>query len=200
METEALGKVLPDVLLPYLQQWAERSELTLLSRLLGDEQFRGLIEKYGVELMTLMTDANSPVGSKPGDNATDAGVNELTDLQDRVAAMEAQQEVQQALFELLRSKIRPIALALGCCPECLVGMVGCLKCKGRGKVAYYPPDHMLLESQIGTPLAVRGVRLIFSERNVSGTGREGRETTTTTKGANNGHRNDRDDRERSLGK
>ena len=51
---ESLGKVLPRILFPYVQQWAESSGFTLLSRLLVDEQFQGLIEKYGDEMVTLM--------------------------------------------------------------------------------------------------------------------------------------------------
>jgi len=193
MQTESLGKLLPRILFPYAQQWAERSGLTLLSRLLVDDQFRELIEKYGDELVTRMAQTNhvpgngngrrignkpaSPVGRRASD--PDANASDLTNLQDRVLAMEAQQEAHQALFELLRSKIRPLALALGCCPECLVGVEACPKCRGQSKVAYYPPDYTLLETQVVSPLATRGVPLVLGERKVSSTGRQSRQSSAT---------------------
>lgn len=195
MQTEPLGKVLPRILFPYIQQWAERSGLTLLSRLLVDEQFRGLLETYGDELVTRMAQAAPPLGnengrangSKPASRAeagageTEANGIDLTNLQDRVLAMEAHQETQQALYEVLRTKIRPLALALGCCPECVVGVEGCPKCWGRSTVALYPPDYALLEAQVVRPLSARGVPLVLHGRKVSGTDRQSRESTATRK-------------------
>jgi hypothetical protein len=151
--------------------------MTLLSRLLVDEQFRGLIEKYGDEVVTRMAQASYTPGNDNGHAAANrtaprteprvdepaAKTTDLTDLQDRVLAMEA----QQTLFELLRSKIRPLALALGCCPECLVGVDLCPRCWGQSKVAHYPPDHALLEAQVVRPLAARGVPLVLRQRTVS---------------------------------
>ena len=52
------GKMLPRILFPYVQQWAERSGMTLVSRLLVDEQFRALLEKYGDEVLTRVAQAN----------------------------------------------------------------------------------------------------------------------------------------------
>src|SRR5215471_1430636 len=105
MQSETLGKMLPLILFPYVQQWAERSGLTLLSRLLVDEQFRGLIERYGDEMVIRMGQGDKPGnghgqgnGKNPAPRAeprvseADAHANDLTDLQDRVLAMEAQQE------------------------------------------------------------------------------------------------------------
>src|SRR5215207_814531 len=65
MSTDSLGKMLPRILFPYVQQWAERSGMTLLSRLLVDDQFRGLLEKYGDEIMNRMAqpDHRPPAGS-----------------------------------------------------------------------------------------------------------------------------------------
>ena len=181
MQADPLGKVLPRLLLPYVQQWAERSGLTLLQRLLVDDQFRGLIETYGDEFVTRMMQPAPPSGnrngpgngdkpasrSEPRAGDPDASPIDLTSLQDRVIAMEAQQDLQQALFESLRTKIRPLALALGCCPECLVGVEGCPKCWGRSAVAHFPPDYPLLEAQVVNPLAARGVPLVLKERKVS---------------------------------
>jgi hypothetical protein len=76
-------------------------------------------------------------------------------LQERVLAMEAQETV----LSILCNRMRPLALALGCCPECLVGVDGCPKCWGQSRVAYYPPDVSLLEAQVVNPLAARGVPL-----------------------------------------
>ena len=206
MQTDSLGKVLPRILLPYVQQWAEHSGYTLLSRLLVDEQFQGLIEKYGDEMATSMAQANyTPTNEngrrnreKPAPHAegpvseTDANANDLTNLQDRVLAMEAQQEVQQALFETLRIKIRPLALALGCCPECLVGVEGCPKCWGQSRVAHYPPDYTLLEAQVVSPLAARGVPLVLNERKVkvSVVSRQPNNQPQREEGADHGRRND----------
>jgi hypothetical protein len=177
MQTESLGKMLPRILFPYVQQWAERSGMTLLSRLLVDEQFRGLLEKYGDEVMSRVmqpgyqpdnapaqgSDPVAPPCASPG--AADIPVNgsSLAKLQERVLAMEAQETV----LSILRNRMRPLALALGCCPECLVGVEGCPKCWGQSRVAYYPPDVSLLEAQVVNPLAARGVPLQLNEPNRS---------------------------------
>jgi hypothetical protein len=192
METESLGRALPRILFPYVQQWADRSGYTLLSRLLVDEQFQQLIEKYGDEMINQMASPKPGNGNgrgngkraapraEPSASETDANADDLASLQDRVLALEAQQEAQQALFDALRTKIRPLALALGCCPECLVGIVGCPKCGGCSRVGHYPPDYTLLEEQVVNPLAARGVPLSLN-KNGSGKGRRARATTTTTR-------------------
>jgi hypothetical protein len=193
MENESLGKVLPRTLLPYVQQWADRSGYTLLSRLLVDEQFQGLVEKYADEVVTLMSSGTPTNGNGRGSgkksapsaesrvSEADADADDLASLHDRLLALEAQPEMQQALFEALRIKIRPLALALGCCPECMVGFEGCLKCGGQSRVGHYPPDYALLEAQVVTPLAARGVPLSLNKKKVSVTGRRSRATTTTRK-------------------
>jgi hypothetical protein len=172
MQTESLGKMLPRILFPYVQQWAERSGMTLLSRLLVDEQFRGLLEKYGDEVMSRVMQPGYPPGNAPqqasdpvappGASAStaDSPLNgsSLAKLQERVMAMEAQETV----LSILRNRMRPLALALGCCPECLVGVEGCPKCWGQSRVAYYPPDVSLLEAQVVSPLVARGVPLQLS--------------------------------------
>jgi hypothetical protein len=173
MQTESLGKMLPRILFPYVQQWAERSGMTLLSRLLVDEQFRGLLEKYGNEVMSRMmqpdvpsgnapqqgSDPTAPPCASPGANDSPLNGSSLAKLQERVLAMEAQETV----LSILRNRMRPLALALGCCPECLVGVDGCPKCWGQSRVAYYPPDVSLLEAQVVNPLAARGVPLQLGE-------------------------------------
>src|SRR4030095_15000814 len=105
--------------------------------------------------------------AKPHVSETDADADDLASLHDRVLALEAQQEMQQALFEALRIKIQPLALALGCCPECLVGIEGCQKCGGQSRVGHFPPDYALLETQVITPLAARGVPLSLNKKKVS---------------------------------
>jgi hypothetical protein len=189
VQTDSFGKLLPRILFPYAQQWAERSGMTLLSRLLVDEQFREVIERYGDELLTRMAQANratgngngradvssSAMGRRAGGHA-DTADSDLAGLRDRVLAMEAQQEAHQALFESLRSKIRPIALALGCCPECFVGVEGCPKCWGRSRVAHYQPDYTLLETQVVNPLAARGIPLALKKSK----GHQSREESSAT--------------------
>jgi len=191
MQMDSLGKVLPAIVFPYVQQWAERSGLPLLAQLLVDEQFRALLEKYGDEMVRHMaqgdhTSANGnghangrapSFHAEPDAGEADADAGDFADLQGRLLAMQAQQEAQQALFELLRSRIRPLALALGCCPECLVGVDGCPNCWGQSKVAHYPPDHRLLEALVVSPLAARGVPLVLNEGKVS----SARESTAVRK-------------------
>jgi hypothetical protein len=173
MQTEPLGKTLPRILFPYFQQWAERSGMTFLSRLLVDEQFRALLEKYGDEVVTRVTQpsyrpANTsnqgdkqapPSCANPGVSEASANGSSLAKLQERVLAMEAQENV----LAIVRHRMRPLALALGCCPECLVGVEGCPNCWGKSRVAYYPPDVTLLEAQVVNPLAAHGVPLLLSE-------------------------------------
>jgi hypothetical protein len=184
--------VLPRILVPYVQQWADRQGMTLLSRLLVDEQFRGLIEKYGDEIVMQMARAAvQPVNGSARTNASrpaayaesfgvepDANANDLRDLHDRVLAMEAQQDAQQALFQALREKSRPLALALGCCPLCFVGVEGCPGCQGRSKVGLHPPDFALLDAQIVQPLAERGVTVVVTD---SSAGHRAKESIATTK-------------------
>jgi hypothetical protein len=182
--------VLPKILLPYIQQWAERSGMSLLSRLLVDEQFRALLERYGDELVTRIAQPAPPIGTGNGNGGhqrrTEShgdhdGTTDLTNLQDRVLAMEAHQERQQALFERLRTKIRPLTLALGCCPECIVGVEGCSKCWGRSRVALFAPDYTLLEAQVVGPLAARGVPLVLNGRAASSMNRQSKTSTATKK-------------------
>jgi hypothetical protein len=194
MENESLGNGLPRILFGYAQQWADRSGYTLLSQLLVDEQFQRLIEKYGGEIVTLLASNTAKKGNGRGNgngnkskpraeprvSKTDASADDLTSLHDRVLALEEQQEAQQSLFEALLIKIRPLALALGCCPECLAGIEGCPKCGGRSKVGLFPPDYTLLEAQVVTPLAARGVPLSLKQNEGPGTSRS-RTTTTTRK-------------------
>jgi len=169
--------------------------MSLLSRLLVDDQFRALIEKYGDEIVTRMAQAAPPPGNGNGKgNGTrlasqaaargsegDAGAGDFASLRDRVLAMEAQQEAQQALFEVLRTRIRPLALALGCCPECLVGVEGCPKCWGQSKVAHYKPDYTLLATKVVNPLAARGVPLVLSDAPAPGAEHHTRQSTATRK-------------------
>jgi len=197
MQTESWVKVLPRILFPYVQQWADRSGLTLLSRLLVDDQFRELIEKYSDELVTPLSQPGTTPGNGNGQGngnrptsqaephvrnvGTEADAGDLTNLHARVLALEAQHESHLNLLEMLRSKIQPLALALGCCPECLVGVEGCPKCLGRSRVAHYPPDYTLLEMQIVNPLAARGVPLTLSETTPPLSGRRSRESSAKTR-------------------
>ena len=91
--------------------------MTLLSQFLVDEQFRGLIERYGNELVTRMAKEGPPLGNgngreKKGKHASRVEPRagepdniDLTSLQERVSTVEARQDAQEALFELLRTKI-----------------------------------------------------------------------------------------------
>jgi hypothetical protein len=183
MQTDSIATMLPKVVLPYLGQWAERSGLTVLSKLLVDDQFLALIARYGDQFIPYPTSQRdgphsngnpssngyrsqrtqrktpSDAASHGDNGSADAEHADLADLQARVLAMEAKLEEQQTLFEVLRSKIRPLALALGCCPECMVGLEQCPRCFGESKVAHFEPDPELLRALIANPLIARGVPL-----------------------------------------
>src|SRR5215472_14904382 len=176
MEPQSVGKILPRVLLPYAQQWAERSGMTLLSRILEDEQFGALVEKYGEEIAIRATASATPFGggnhewngrqpvSREGPVVEGNGNGRyLANLQDRISTLEAEHELQMAMFEQLRVKIRPLAQALGCCPECFIGVIGCRTCGGRSSVGTYAPDQDLLLDQVVNPLVARGVPLSLDQ-------------------------------------
>jgi len=199
MEPQSVGKMLPRVLIPYAQQWAERSGMTLLSRLLEDEHFGALVEKYGEELAIRATAPAAPAVMRNhqwngqqtvsrGGTVVEANVIEtnlngrhLANLQDRISSLEAEHAMQQAMFEQLRIKIRPLAQALGCCPECFIGVFGCGTCGGRSSVGSYPPDHALLEELVIKPLADRGVPLNLAQAKTSARARQSNESTTKEK-------------------
>jgi hypothetical protein len=179
MQAQSVGEMLPRVLFPYLQEWAERAGLSLLSQLLVDEDFRGLIEKYGNELLATMTRSHH-TESDDAVEARSAMFNSATAAKDarpsgdptsalveRILALEAQQDAQQALFKTLRTKIRPLASALGCCPECLVGVDVCPNCWGKSRVGLYAPDCTLLQTKIIDPLGASGLTLTMSTERAS---------------------------------
>jgi hypothetical protein len=207
MEPQSIGKLIPQVLFPYAQQWAQRSGMPLLSKLLEDEHVHALVEKYGTELAMRMAAApphpvnghgngnsdghsngngnghgngngngQAPVSRNSNDTEDDANARHLARLHDRLSALEMQQELQQAMFDDLRRRIRPLALALGCCPECFAGVVGCQKCGGNGRVGLYPPDEMLLQEQIVKPLVALGVQLKLRETKTAVRGRPSEST------------------------
>jgi len=193
MDAEPIGKVLSRLLLPYVQNWAERSGIPLLSQLAVDDQFRGLVERYGEQVLAGMT---RRAASKPEEaEHPDPGAT-LAQLQQRVAEMESQQERQRVLFEMLSAKIRPFALALGCCPDCFVGIPACPTCRGRSTVGCYEPDHQLLETHVIEPLLARGVVLVLNESPDSAANARRRESTPR-KRTKNGRGNDA--RESALG-
>ena len=137
MQTESFGKMLPQILIPFARQWADRSGVQVLSKLLVDDQFLELVAKYADELTSSLSQYGAaPVNGNGHSSDQNNGYSkghrnghsnahrpqtqsdaDLANLNERVLAMEAQQQTQQALLEVLRTKIRPLALALGCCPD-----------------------------------------------------------------------------------
>jgi len=202
MQTESLGKVLPQILFPFVRQWAERSGMTVVTRILADDQFLELVAKYADELIVPKpnfaaaapangnggnggnggsghTNGNGYANGYPPGAASDAAA--LANLHARVGAMETQLQAQQALFEMMRARIRPLALALGCCPDCIVGVDGCPRCWGQSKVAHFQPDYKLLRAQVLDPLAARGVPLTPSETPRSRPSRQSKNKSITKK-------------------
>ncbi len=113
MEIESIGKLLPRLLLPHAQDWAQRAGNTFLSKLLVDDQFRLLIERFGGELESRVTErtltgkrrrgrksaSSKPAESEPQDH-------DLKAMQERLSALEEQCELQQTIFDTVRKKIR----------------------------------------------------------------------------------------------
>lgn len=168
--------------------------MPLLSKLLEDEHVHALVEKYGNEIAMRMSASNPDLGngnrhgqvnhrgnghSRDNDtervsfsrdsngNADEANAQHLARLQERLSTLEIQHELQQAVFDDVRRRIRPLALALGCCPECFAGVVGCHKCGGDSRVGLYLPDETLLEEQVIRPLAALGVQLKLGKTNTA---------------------------------
>ena len=183
MESDSIGVLLPKVVLPYLRQWADHSGFEILSKLLVDEQLLSLIQRYADQFIPQPkpemngTYANGAAG-RSGNGVTGANgaphpyrrlplrglraraeQSDLSELHARVDAMEGQLVAQQAMLEVLRAKIRPLAQALGCCPECVVGLEQCPRCFGRSAVGHFEPDRELLRALVLEPLAERGVPL-----------------------------------------
>jgi hypothetical protein len=191
METEPVGRLLARSLVPYLQQWAERSGFRFVSRMLLDEQVRGVIERYGDELATYMNQArangdaraarrNGRHRGRPAERHSTfmSEDDALAQLRARVQAMEAQQAAVQSLLEGLQLKIRPLAVALGSCPECFVGIEGCPRCAGQSRIGQYPPDVALLQALVVEPLAQRGIPIALTPRQQSATSRRTRASST----------------------
>jgi hypothetical protein len=190
MEIESIGKLLPRLLLPHAQDWAQRAGNTFLSKLLVDDQFRLLIERLGGELQSrvaerTLTDkkrrGRKSASSKPAENEPQD--HDLKAMQDRLSALEEQCELQQTIFDTVRKTIRPLALALGSCTECLVGVELCPKCAGRGKVGAYKPDEAMLNQEIIAPLVAQGTPLTLRAKKQSKSARR----TPATNLKENGH-------------
>lgn len=159
MQPEAISKLLSQVVLPYGQQWAAGSGYPLLSKLLADEQLHDLIARYGDSMLASWAEAKA-AGKKPGPRAdTSSDGVEMQKLAARLTAVEMQHQQLRTLLDTVRTKMRPLAQALGCCPLCLVGVEGCPSCWGKSTVGAHPPDLALLQSLIVGPLAASGVSL-----------------------------------------
>ena len=201
MQTESFGKMLPQILIPFARQWADRSGIQVLSKLLVDDQFLELVAKYADELtISLSQYGAAPVNGNGHSSGQNNGYSkghsnghsnaqrpqtqsdaDLANLNERVLAMEAQQQTQQALLEVLRSRIRPLALALGCCPDCIVGVEGCPKCLGQSKVGQFQPNQALLRALVINPLIARGVPVSLSETQESRPIKQAKNSSVTKK-------------------
>jgi len=164
-QLETVGKLVSQHLLPFGQQWAASSGFPALAKLLADEQLHQLMARYGESVLSSFTQSKRPAATRatrPDDERARAGApddTELRELNARVEAAEGQTRQVITLLEAVRSKMRPMAQALGCCQECLVGIEGCPACWGKSTVGGQAPDLELLESQIVEPLAASGVPL-----------------------------------------
>ncbi len=187
MESDPTGMLLPKVVFPYLRQWADHSGFEVLSKLLVDEQLLMLIQRYADQLIPKpRTENSSLVNGVAGRNGNGApGANgarhpssrvasppksprapeqsDPSEIHARVDAMEGQFLAHQAVLEVLRAKIRPLAQALGCCPDCVVGLEHCPRCLGRSAVGHFEPDRELLRALVLEPLATRGVSLSMGD-------------------------------------
>ncbi|MBV9359726.1 MAG: hypothetical protein JO023_29800, partial [Chloroflexi bacterium] len=147
---------------------------TFLSRLLLDDQVCSVIERYGDELATYLNQLRVNDRARAGRNGRHrdgpsvaasvfmAEDDALAQLRARVQAMEAQQAAVQSLLEGLQLKIRPLALALGSCTECFVGLDGCPRCAGQSRIGHNTPDVALLRALVVEPLAERGIPIALT--------------------------------------
>jgi hypothetical protein len=178
MTFDSFGKLVPGLILPHAQEWAARAGHTQLSKILVDEQLRSLLEKIGEEIESRARSNNARVKNGHGKQSERrphdgpdvdemerqtrdgaSGNDELMQLQERLSRLETEYEWQQKVLEIIRKKVQPIAAALGSCTDCLVGVAGCPKCHGRGKVGSAKSDLAALNDAIVKPLAASGVPL-----------------------------------------
>jgi hypothetical protein len=199
---ESIGRLLPRLILPHAQEWAERAGHSFLSKILVDAQFQSLLERVGEELESRARSAGARTekvnGNGHGFDGDDFSGNSqknqsadehLKRMQERLSALETQHEMQQAIFDMVRQKIRPLALALGSCIECLVGVPMCAKCGGRGKVGAYAPDTALLTEEIIKPLVTQGTPLSLQVKKDPKSARRTRGQTTNHKEHKHGSSN-----------
>lgn len=170
MQPESMSRMISQVLLPFGQQWAASNGYPMLSKLLADEQLHGLLSRYGDSMLAAWAEARARPGKRRGGrngNSARADVPvesaELQQLAARLSAIEGQHQQVLMLLEAVRTKMRPLAQALGCCPECLVGVEICPACWGKSAVGANPPDVELLKSLIVEPLAAAGVPLRLAD-------------------------------------
>jgi hypothetical protein len=166
MSPDSISKLISQVLLPLGQQWAAGNGYPTLSKLLADEQLHGLIARHGESMLAAWGEAKSAAAKRNAAQARSAPQMEpsadnmeLKQLTERLSAIEAQNQQVLGLLEMVRTKMRPLAQALGCCPECLVGVEICPACWGKSTVGGNPPDAELLKTYIVEPLAAGGVPL-----------------------------------------
>jgi len=170
MQPESMAKLISQVVLPYGQQWAASNGYPLISKFLADEQLHDLVARYGDSMLTAWAEARAAATkanaghNRHGPRAA-AGFEsvELQQLSARLTAVETQHQQLRTLLETVRTKMRPLAQALGCCPECLVGVEGCPCCWGKSAVGTNPPNLELLKTRIIEPLAASGVPVQLNE-------------------------------------
>jgi hypothetical protein len=126
-------------------------------------------------------DGDPMTSPQRSNGANDEDAKYLSGLQDRLSTLEMQHEFQQAMFQELRNRVRPLAQALGCCPECLVGVIGCQRCGGKSGVGTYAPDESLLEEHVIQPLAARGLQLRLRGSKTAAKDRQSSEPTAKAK-------------------
>jgi hypothetical protein len=163
---DSMGKMISRFLLPLGQQFAANSGFPAISKLLADEQIHGLVAQLGDSVLA----GFAGPGAKPKGPETPAGAEgapadspaesvDMQQLASRLTCVEAQHTQLVTFIETVRTQMRPLAQALGCCPECLVGVEGCPACWGKSAVGSNPPDLELLQARIIDPLAAAGTPL-----------------------------------------
>ena len=193
MQPESISKLISQVVLPYGQQWAASNGYPLIAKLLADEQLLGLVARYGEPMLAAWAEARAAAtnvdaardGDRPrsGRKKKTASI-ELQQLGARLSAIETQHQQLLTLLETVRTRMRPLAQALGCCPECLVGVEGCPCCWGKSTVGSNPPDLELLKARIIEPLAASGVQLELNDATRHRSAMNGHSHTRFETGAN----------------
>ena len=135
---------LPKLALTLAQQWAAQGGKQKLATLLAEERVGDLVDEIFEQVVARFSPQGAPV--------SEADYTEMN-AEEEAGSLEG-------WFLAIHAAFAPLASALGCCPDCFVGMEGCPTCGGEGSIGgFQKPNPRLLKSLIIQPLQAVGVPL-----------------------------------------